>query len=182
MQIWHGTEDTLAPHEPMRKAAWQLQACETHFIEGIERFLDGNTELWDRYYYQYYLRIRRKKGLMDGKKGTAVPAYSSLWLVFPSLAVKIKPYSPQLSSCRETELFIALKTNRKIIEVDSNGNILHAGDSVHVVKDLKVKGMSATLKQGNVIKNIRLTSSHEEVECRVGKSQVVVKTCFLKKA
>lgn len=65
---------------------------------------------------------------------------------------------------------------------DSNGNVLNDGDSVHVVKDLKVKGMSTTLKRGNVIKNIRLTSSSEEVECRVGKSQVVLKTCFLKKA
>lgn len=65
---------------------------------------------------------------------------------------------------------------------DSNGNLLSEGDSVHVVKDLKVKGMSATLKRGNVIKNIRLASSSEEVECRVGKSLVVLKTCFLKKA
>lgn len=65
---------------------------------------------------------------------------------------------------------------------DSNGNVLNDGDSVHVVKDLKVKGMSNTLKRGNVIKNIRLTFSSEEVECRVGKSQVVLKTCFLRKA
>jgi len=65
---------------------------------------------------------------------------------------------------------------------DSNGNILNDGDSVHVIKDLKVKGMSKTLKRGNVIKNIRLTNSPEEVECRVGKSQIVLKTQFLKKA
>ncbi|NER15230.1 PhnA protein [Leptobacterium flavescens] len=65
---------------------------------------------------------------------------------------------------------------------DSNGNILNDGDSVHVVKDLKIKGMSKTLKRGNIIKNIRLTSSPQEVECRVGKSHVVLKTQFLKKA
>lgn len=65
---------------------------------------------------------------------------------------------------------------------DSNGNILNDGDSVHVVKDLKVKGMSTTLKRGNMIKNIRLTDSPDEVECRVGKSQVVLKTMYLKKA
>lgn len=65
---------------------------------------------------------------------------------------------------------------------DSNGNILEDGDSVHVTKDLKVKGMNATLKRGNLIKNIRLTGSPEEVECRVGKSQIVLKTMFLKKA
>ena len=65
---------------------------------------------------------------------------------------------------------------------DSNGNILEEGDSVHVTKDLKVKGMNTTLKRGNLIKNIRLTGSPEEVECRVGKSQIVLKTMFLKKA
>ncbi len=65
---------------------------------------------------------------------------------------------------------------------DSNGNILEDGDSVHVVKDLKVKGMSKTLKRGNVIKNIRLTNNPQEVECRVGKSSIVLKTMFLKKA
>lgn len=65
---------------------------------------------------------------------------------------------------------------------DSNGNALEDGDSVHVTKDLKVKGMSKTLKRGNIIKNIRLTNSPQEVECRVGKSQIVLKTQFLKKA
>ena len=65
---------------------------------------------------------------------------------------------------------------------DSNGNLLEDGDSVHVTKDLKVKGMSKTLKRGDIIKNIRLTNSPQEVECRVGKSQIVLKTQFLKKA
>lgn len=65
---------------------------------------------------------------------------------------------------------------------DSNGNTLNDGDSVHVIKDLKVKGMPTTLKRGNVIKNIHLTDSPDEVECRIGKSQVVLKTIYLKKA
>jgi len=65
---------------------------------------------------------------------------------------------------------------------DSNGNLLADGDAVHVVKDLKIKGMNATLKRGHVIKGIRLTGSSDEVECKVGKSTVVLKTCFLKKA
>lgn len=65
---------------------------------------------------------------------------------------------------------------------DSNGNLLEDGDSVHVTKDLKIKGMSKTLKRGNVIKNIRLTNNAKEVECRVGKAQIVLKTQFLKKA
>jgi protein PhnA len=64
---------------------------------------------------------------------------------------------------------------------DSNGTTLNDGDSVQVVKDLKVKGSSSTLKRGKVFKNIRLTSKAEEIECRDGKSTLVLKTCFLKK-
>jgi len=65
---------------------------------------------------------------------------------------------------------------------DSNGNILNDGDSVHLVKDLKVKGSSSTLKRGVKIKNIRLTEDPDEVECRVEGSVIVLKTMFLKKA
>jgi protein PhnA len=64
---------------------------------------------------------------------------------------------------------------------DSNGTILNEGDSVQVIKDLKVKGSSNTLKRGKVFKNIRLTSKNEEIECREGKTTLVLKTCFLKK-
>ena len=65
---------------------------------------------------------------------------------------------------------------------DSNGNALEDGDNVQVIKDLRIKGMSKTLKRGNTIKNIRLTNNPQEVECRLGKSQIVLKTRFLKKA
>lgn len=64
---------------------------------------------------------------------------------------------------------------------DSNGNILEEGDSVQLTRDLKVKGSSLNLKRGTVIKNIRLTNSDQEVECRVGKAQLVLKAQFLKK-
>jgi len=65
---------------------------------------------------------------------------------------------------------------------DSNGNILNDGDSVHLVKDLKVKGSSNTLKRGVKIKGIRLTDDPGEVECRIDGSTIVLKTMFLKKA
>jgi len=64
---------------------------------------------------------------------------------------------------------------------DSNGNPLNDGDSVQVIKDLKVKGSSTTLKRGKTLKNIKLTSKDSEVECRDGKSTIVLKTQFLKK-
>ena len=47
---------------------------------------------------------------------------------------------------------------------DSNGNLLADGDAVHVIKDLKVKGTSVTLKRGTVIRNIRLTDDPEQIE------------------
>jgi protein PhnA len=65
---------------------------------------------------------------------------------------------------------------------DSNGNPLAEGDSVQVIKDLKVKGSSETLKRGTVFKNIRLTDDEEAIECGQGRNTVVLKTCFLKKA
>jgi len=64
---------------------------------------------------------------------------------------------------------------------DANGNTLEDGDSVQVMKDLKVGGSSSKLKRGQVFKNIHLTSKEGEVECRNGKSTLVLKTCFLKK-
>ncbi len=65
---------------------------------------------------------------------------------------------------------------------DCNGNILSDGDSVHLIKDLKVKGSSVTLKRGTVIKNIRLTNDEEEIEGRAENVKgLVLKTCFVKK-
>jgi protein PhnA len=65
---------------------------------------------------------------------------------------------------------------------DSNGAELADGDSVQLVRDLKVKGSSTTLKRGTVFRNIRLTAKPEEIECRSGKTTLVLKTAFMKKA
>ena len=72
--------------------------------------------------------------------------------------------------------------NEEVVVKDSNGAALADGDSVQVIKDLKVKGTSAVLKRGTVIKNIRLTDDPEEIECNAEKVKgLVLKTCFLKK-
>ena len=67
---------------------------------------------------------------------------------------------------------------------DVNGNPLAAGDTVVVIKDLKVKGSSIPLKQGTVIRNIRLVE--DDAEHIEGHSErirdLVLKTCFLRKA
>jgi len=66
---------------------------------------------------------------------------------------------------------------------DCNGNLLAEGDTVTLIKDLKVKGSTVTLKRGTVIKNIHLTSDEEEIEGRSDKVKgLVLKTCFVKKA
>lgn len=65
---------------------------------------------------------------------------------------------------------------------DSNGTLLAEGDSVTIIKDLKVKGSSSVIKRGTVVKNIRLTDDSNEVEGKVEKSMMVLKAEFLKKA
>ena len=64
---------------------------------------------------------------------------------------------------------------------DSNGAELTDGDSVTVIKDLKVKGSSMVIKRGTKVKSIRLTENPEEVDCKIDGSSIVLKTCFLKK-
>ncbi len=64
---------------------------------------------------------------------------------------------------------------------DSNGAILIDGDSVTLIKDLKVKGSSLVLKRGTVVKKIKLTDDENEIDCRINGSNIVLKTEFLKK-
>lgn len=64
---------------------------------------------------------------------------------------------------------------------DSNGTELVDGDAVTVIKDLKVKGSSMVIKRGTKVKSIKLTDNHEEVDCKIEGSGIVLKTCFLKK-
>ncbi|MFN7325144.1 MAG: zinc ribbon domain-containing protein YjdM [Chitinophagales bacterium] len=65
---------------------------------------------------------------------------------------------------------------------DSNGNVLMEGDSVTVIKDLKVRGSSSVIKRGTKVKNIRLTEDEAEIEGKVEGSVMVLRTEFLKKA
>lgn len=69
-----------------------------------------------------------------------------------------------------------------IITKDAYGNTLANGDSVIIIKDLKVKGASATLKKGTKIKNIHLTDDEDLIECNAdGIKGLVLRTEFLKK-
>ncbi len=70
-----------------------------------------------------------------------------------------------------------------VITKDAHGNVLANGDNIIIIKDLKVKGTSVTLKGGTKIKNIRLTDDEELIECNAdGMKGLVLRTEFLKKA
>ena len=65
---------------------------------------------------------------------------------------------------------------------DANGTPLADGDSVILIKDLKVKGSSTTLKGGAKAKGIRLRDGDHEVDCKIDGVSYMLKACFLKKA
>jgi protein PhnA len=66
---------------------------------------------------------------------------------------------------------------------DANGNILQDGDSVTVIKDLKVKGSSLVVKVGTKVKNIRLIDGDHDIDCKIdGIGAMQLKTEFVKKA
>lgn len=69
----------------------------------------------------------------------------------------------------------------KIIK-DANGNVLHDGDTVTVIKDLKVKGSSLVVKVGTKVKNIRLVDGDHDIDCKVdGIGPMKLKSEFVKK-
>ena len=69
-----------------------------------------------------------------------------------------------------------------VVVRDSGGNILADGDSVTLIKDLKVKGANQTLKRGTLIKAIRLTGDEQEIDCRYdGIRGLVLRAEFVRK-
>ena len=69
-----------------------------------------------------------------------------------------------------------------LIVKDSNGNILNDGDSVTIIKDLKVKGCSSALKKGTKVKNIRLVEGDHNIDCKIdGFGAMQLKSEFVKK-
>jgi protein PhnA len=69
------------------------------------------------------------------------------------------------------------------VVTDSNGNVLSDGDSVTVIKDLKVKGTSKVVKVGTKVKNIRLVEGDHDIDCKIdGIGAMQLKSEFVKKA
>lgn len=76
----------------------------------------------------------------------------------------------------------AEETDEKVIR-DANGNVLNDGDTVSVIKDLKVKGTSSVVKVGTKVKNIRLVDGDHDIDCKIsGIGPMKLKSEFVKKA
>ena len=66
---------------------------------------------------------------------------------------------------------------------DANGNVLQDGDTITVIKDLKVKGSSSVVKVGTKVKNIRLVDGDHDIDCKIdGFGAMKLKSEFVKKA
>ncbi|CAN7702476.1 alkylphosphonate utilization protein (plasmid) [Aminobacter sp. NyZ550] len=83
----------------------------------------------------------------------------------------------------ETDAALGVKIPKRIAEVNEHhGNLLADGDAVVLIKDLKVKGAGQTLKQGTVIRSIRLTDNPQEIDCRHDAIKgLVLRTEFVRK-
>ena len=83
-------------------------------------------------------------------------------------------YEWSLESAEDTE-------SAKVVK-DANGNILNDGDSITVIKDLKVKGSSSVVKIGTKVKNIRLVDGDHDMDCKIdGFGAMKLKSEFVKK-
>lgn len=72
-------------------------------------------------------------------------------------------------------------TDENVIK-DANGNVLNDGDSITVIKDLKVKGSSLVVKVGTKVKNIRLVDGDHDIDCKIdGIGAMKLKSKFVKK-
>ena len=94
--------------------------------------------------------------------------------VCPSCAHEWSVVQPE-SSAQETQEDDSVR--------DANGNILQSGDTVVVIKDLKVKGSSLVVKGGTKVKNIRLVDGDHDIDCKIdGIGAMQLKSEFVKKA
>ncbi|CAM3989848.1 zinc ribbon domain-containing protein YjdM [Lederbergia lenta] len=89
--------------------------------------------------------------------------------------------------CPECAYEWAIETEAEMIEdkkivKDANGNVLNDGDSVTVIKDLKVKGSSSVVKIGTKVKSIRLVDGDHDIDCKIdGFGAMKLKSEFVKK-
>lgn len=82
----------------------------------------------------------------------------------------------------EWSIAAAASTVEQRVIKDSNGNVLQDGDTVTVIKDLKIKGSSSVVKVGTKVKNIRLVEGDHDIDCKIdGIGAMSLKSEFVKK-
>lgn len=81
----------------------------------------------------------------------------------------------------EKPVVTAVEEGPRVVK-DANGAVLADGDTVVLIKDLKLRGSAGTLKGGTKAKNIRLVDGDHEIDCKVDGMAVGLKACFVKKA
>jgi protein PhnA len=69
-----------------------------------------------------------------------------------------------------------------LVVKDSNGTVLASGDSVVLIKELKLKGGAGSLKLGTKVRSIRLVPGDHEIDCKIDGVAMMLKACFVKKA
>lgn len=75
------------------------------------------------------------------------------------------------------------ETSDALVVKDAHGNLLQDGDSVTVIKDLKIKGSSSVVKVGTKVRNIRLVDGDHNIDCKIdGIGAMSLKSEFVKKA
>ncbi len=75
-----------------------------------------------------------------------------------------------------------VEVEEKRVYKDAYGNLLNNGDTVTLIKDLKVKGSSLVIKGGTKIKNIRLVDGDHDIDCKVDGQSMLLKSEFMKKS
>jgi protein PhnA len=80
------------------------------------------------------------------------------------------------------EFSVGELNDEKIVVKDFNGNVLSDGDTLSIIKDLKIKGTSSVVKVGTKVKNIRLCEGDHNIDCKiVGFGAMKLKSEFVKK-
>lgn len=90
---------------------------------------------------------------------------------------------PECAHEWSSEVAATATEDDEVVYKDANGNVLVDGDTVTVIKDLKVKGASSTLKAGTKVKGIRLVEGDHNIDCRIdGFGAMKLKSEFVRKA
>lgn len=90
-----------------------------------------------------------------------------------------------MTECRCTDgqhgKSVLAEDTSEVIPKDSNGNVLSDGDSVVLIKDLKLRGSSTVLKIGTKAANIKRTDNPAEIDCKIGGTAIVLRCEFVKR-